>query len=428
MNASRFGRSTLIRSTWVLTTTLLCGLPATLWGQTQHDNWPRFRGPNGSGISEAAHIPSQWSVDEHRWETKLPGQGHSSPVIWNQRLFVTSADKASGRQTLSCLDTRTGAELWQQSWAFAAYKKHKNNSFASNSPAVDADHVYVLRQTKQNSPLTALDHRGRTIWEYDLGPYRHGQGGGTSPIVHEDVVIVCNDHSAGSFLVAVDRKTGRERWKMPRKGKRACYATPCVYAPSGRQAELVFVHCFEGITGVDPATGRQNWMIDVFGTFPQRAVGSPITAGNLLIASSGARIAEKNVVAVKPVDGTGRRDVAEVFRVTRAAPHVPTPLVYRQWLFLWADNGVVTCVSLDDGKLLWQKRVGGNFFASPICIAGRLFCPDRDGNVMVLAAKDSFQSLGRTALGQPTMATPAVGDGRLFVRTLSHIYAVGGTP
>jgi outer membrane protein assembly factor BamB len=343
-------------------------------------------------------------------------------------LFVTSADKTGGQQTLSCLDTRSGTELWKHSWSFTPYKKHKNNSFASNSPAVDSDHVYILRQTRQSSPLTALDHSGHTKWEYDLGPYQHGQGGGTSPIVHEDLVIVCNDHAAGSFLVALDRRTGSERWKIARQGQRACYATPCVYAIPGRKPELVFAHCYEGITGVDPQTGHQNWMIDVFGTFSQRAVGSPITSGNLLIASSGARVAEKNVVAVRPADADGKRDVSEVFRVTRAAPHVPTPLVYQRWLFLWADNGVVSCVNVNDGQLVWQQRVGGNYFASPICIAGRLFCPDRDGNMVVIAAAAKFQSLGRTALGRPTMATPAVGDGRLFVRTASHVFSVGGTP
>ncbi|MEO1996816.1 MAG: PQQ-binding-like beta-propeller repeat protein [Planctomycetaceae bacterium] len=409
-------------------TILLWVLSALAWPQAHGENWPRFRGPNGSGLSDAANIPSQWSTDEQQWTAQLPGQGHSSPVVWDQRLFVTSADKTGGRQTLSCLDTRSGTELWKHSWSFTPYKKHKNNSFASNSPAVDSDHVYILRQTRQSSPLTALDHSGHTIWEYDLGPYQHGQGGGTSPIVHEDLVIVCNDHAAGSFLVALDRRTGRERWKVPRQGQRACYATPCVYAIPGRKPELVFAHCFEGITGVDPQTGHQNWMIDVFGTFSQRAVGSPITAGNLLIASSGARVAEKNVVAVRPAPADGKREVAEVFRVTRAAPHVPTPLVYQRWLFLWADNGVVTCVSLNDGQRVWQQRVGGNYFASPICIAGRLFCPDRDGNMLVIAAAAEFQSLGRTALGRPTMATPAVGDGRLFVRTASHVFAVGGTP
>jgi len=405
---------------------LVLSLLVIPWCTAQSENWPRFRGPNGSGLSETPGIPAQWSQDDHAWSVGLPGQGHASPVVWGQRLFVTSADQQDGQQTLSCLNTRNGQELWKRSWKFTPYKKHKNNSFASNSPAVDRDHVYVLRQTRQSSPLTALTHQGQPVWEYDLGPYLHGQGGGTSPIVYDDMVIVCNDHAAGSFLLAVDRKTGVERWKIARKGRRACYATPCVFAAAGRQPELIFSHCFEGITGVDPHTGRQNWMIDVFGTFKQRAVGSPITAGNVLIASSGARVAEKNVVAVRHVNADGTGGVEEVFRVTRSAPHVPTPVVYGQWLFLWADNGVVTCVNLDDGQSLWQKRVGGNFFASPICISGRLYCPDRDGNVIVIAAAAKFQSLGRTPLGEPTMATPAVADGRLFLRTAGHVFAVGG--
>ncbi|MCA9068210.1 MAG: PQQ-binding-like beta-propeller repeat protein, partial [Planctomycetaceae bacterium] len=245
------------------------------------ENWTRFRGPNGSGISSATTVPVKWSDKDYRWTAELPGEGHSSPVVWGDRLFVTSADGKTGIRYLVCLNALTGEQLWKKQFEFEKYKKHNNNSFASNTPTVDEAFVYVLWQSPESSTLSAFSHQGDKAWTEDLGPYRHGQGGGTSPVIFEDMVVVSNDHGQGSFLAAYDRKTGEERWKVPREGKRASYSTPCVYRPAGQPAELIFTHCFEGVIGVDPQTGKQKWMVDPFGRFPQRAVVSPFVAGDL---------------------------------------------------------------------------------------------------------------------------------------------------
>ncbi len=393
----------------------VCGLLSVGSRATAQD-WTRFRGPNGSGVSDAATVPTTWTKADYNWVAELPGEGNSSPVVWGKHLYTTAADAESGRRFLVCLNTDDGATLWKRDVAFRGYKKHKNNSYASNTPAVDADHVYALWQSPEQSPLIAFDHSGARVWEYDLGPYRHGQGGGTSPIVYGDLVIVSNDHAQGSFLVAVDRRTGAERWKIGRQGKRACYSTPCVYQPEGHDAEIIFTHCFEGVIGVDPKSGRQLWMVDVFGRFPQRAVGSPVVYRDLVIGSSGAAVADKNVVAIRPK--TSGAEAQEVWRVTRAAPHVPSPLVYGDRVFLWNDAGIVTCLSAGDGKKIWQNRVGGAYFGSPICVNGRLYCVDLDGTVVVVSASDKFEVLGRNPLGEQSRSTPAVSDGVLYVRTL----------
>ena len=282
----------------------------------------------------------------------------------------------------------------------------------------------MLWQSKAGSPLIAYTHQGEEVWRYDLGPYLHGQGGGTSPIIHGESVIVCNDHSKGSFLLALDRRNGKEQWKIPRKGRRACYATPCVYAPEGRPAEIIFSHCFEGISGVDPQTGKQNWMLHVFGDFPQRAVGSPFVVGDFVVANSGARVADKNLVAVRP--GKEGEPAEEVYRLTKGAPHVPSAIAYNGLLFAWSDQGIVTCLDAQDGKEIWRARVGGNFYGSPICIDGKLYCVDLDGTVVVIAAADTFQVLARNPLGESSMATPATAGGVLYVRTASHLFAIGG--
>ena len=239
-------------------------------------------------------------------------------------------------------------------------------------------------------------------------------------------MLAAHDHKADSFLVAVDRMTGKERWKIPREGKRACYGTPCINTPKDRPAEIIFSHCYEGIVGVDPKTGHQNWHIDVFGRASQRALGSPIIAGDLVVASSGGVGGERQVVVVKPQLTDDKVVVKEAYRVVRQAPHVPTPLVYRDWMFLWSDTGIATCVERNSGKIVWQKRIGGNFYSSPICIDGKLYCIDLDGTVVVIAASDNYELLSRNSLGQPNRATPAVSNGALIIRTESQVISIGG--
>ena len=399
-----------------------------LVGSAAADEWTRFRGPNGSGVSAAKTVPARWKESDFNWKIALPGEGNSSPVVWQEQVFVTAADNSAAKRSVLSIDARSGKTLWKKDFPYATYRKHRNNSYASNTPAVDGERVYVLWQSKAGSSLVALDHKGEEAWRYDLGPYLHGQGGGTSPIVFENMVIVANDQKKGSFLLALDRQSGRERWKIPRKGERACYSTPCVFSAAGRPTEIVFVHCFEGIVGVDPKKGRQNWMIDVFGTFPQRAVGSPVVWKGLVVANSGALNGGKNAVVVRPATSGGKHSVREVYRIARSAPHVPSPLVWEGRLFLWSDIGVVTCARVETGAVIWQKRVGGSgrFHGSPVCVDGRLFCADDKGTVIVLSASEKFEVLGRNELADTCRSTPAVSGGRMFVRTAGRLFSVGG--
>jgi len=395
---------------------------ATGFGQ----EWTRFRGPNGSGISDAKTIPTTWTEKDYNWIAELPGRGHSSPVVWGDKLFVTCCDEEASLRHLLCLNTTDGAVLWTKDFAFEKYKQQKNNSFASSTPTVDADHVYLLWHSKESSPLVALDHAGNQVWEYDLGPYTHGQGGATSPIVVDDLVIVAHDQKEPSFLLALDRKTGREHWKIPREGKHACYATPCLNTPSDRPSELIFAHCYEGIVGVDLSSGKQNWHVDPFGRDDQRALVSPIMAGDLVIAGSGAAGGTRHIVAVNAEQAGSSVTATEAYHITRQAPHIPTPFAYGDWLFMWSDQGIATCLDRATGKIVWQQRIGGNFYSSPICIDGRIYCIDLDGVMVVIAAAAKYEELARIELGHPTSATPAVSNGTLFIRTESHVYSVGG--
>jgi len=389
--------------------------------------WTRFRGPNGSGVSEATTVPVQWSDADYNWKKRLPGGGHSSPVVWGNRLFITSADEEKHLRFLLCIDTGDGATIWSREYKFTPFKKHSGNSYATTTPVVDSERVYVLWQSSDGSSLDALDHDGYPVWQHDLGKYKSGHGTGSSPIVYQDMVIVDNDHDADSFLVALDSSTGTVRWQLPRIGDRACYSTPCIFEPRGRDAQIIFTHSFRGITGVDAAKGTMNWEIDVFGTHKQRAVGSPVIYNDLVIGSSGFTTAEKNVVAVQPNQTDSGHDIKEVYRLNRQVPHVPTPLVYRDRLFLWTDTGIVTCADASNGKQIWQKRIGGTYFGSPICVGGRLYCVDRDGVVNVLAATDKFEQLASNNLGETCRSTPTVSGGVMYLRTYSQLLSIGGT-
>ena len=415
-----------ISRTILFTVAAACFIASSTTGQAVAEEWNRFRGPNGSGVSDATTVPAEWTDKDYNWTVDLPGIGHSSPIAWASRLFVTSADDKAKTRTLQCFNVSDGTEVWRKDISFDPYKQQKNNSFASNTPTADADHVYVLWHSKVSSPLIAYDHAGNKVWEYELGPYLHGQGGATSPIVYQNSVFVAHDHKDDSFLVAVDRMTGKEQWKIPREGKRACYGTPCINTPQDRPAEVIFSHCYEGIVGVDLKTGHQNWHIDVFGRASQRALGSPVIAGDLVVASSGGVGGERQVVVVKPQLADDKVTVKETYRVIRQAPHVPTPLIYKDWMFLWNDGGIATCVERDSGKVVWQERVGGNFYCSPICIDGKIYCVDLDGEVVVIAAADEYELLGRNSLGHPSRATPAVSNGALIIRTESQVISIGG--
>lgn len=397
-------------------------------GRATGQEWTRFRGPNGSGISDAKTIPVQWTASELNWKAKLPGEGISSPVGWGEKVFASAAETEKGQRHLLCLDAKTGKELWRQTEAFRTYKKHKVNSFATSTPAVDAERVYHVWQSAESSALLAFTHDGVPAWKFELDPFSEGHGGGVSPIIWEDLVVLACDQQGPSYLVAVDRRTGDQRWKTPRKSKRAGYSTPCLYQVPGRPAELIFTEWQHGITGLDPATGLVRWEIDCFGKETERAIASPIVAGDVIFGTCGFVTSEKHCVAVRPADLDGKIEAKELFRVEKTAPHLPTPITFNGRLYLWTEKGIVSSVKLETGEVQTTKRIGGNYSASPICIDGKLYGISDDGEVVVLKADDGLEELGRTSLDESCRSTPAVSGGRLFLRTTSHLLSVGGGP
>ncbi len=400
---------------------VLAGVLLASTGQAQE--WPRFRGPNGTGIGGAVDVPASWSEKDYRWKAALPGQGYSSPVLWGERIFLTAAERGSGRRLVLCLAAGDGKTLWSRTLDGASYHTHKRNGYATSTPGVDADHLYVLWATPEQYLVMALDHAGQTKWEKDLGPYKSQHGFGVSPIVFEDLVVVANEGDGNGALVALDRHTGAVRWQVPRHGKNATYSTPCVLQRPGRPAELIFTNWQHGITAVEAPTGKVAWEISAFEPNKQeRAIASPVVAGDLVLGTCGFVTAQKHLVAVRP-EGSGA--VKEVWRLEKAVSYLPTPLVKGERVFLCSERGVASCLDVKTGEVLWQERLDGEYSASPVCAGERLYCVSNDGDVMVLAASDRFQLLARNRLGAPTQCTPAIAGGRLYFRTASHLVCVG---
>lgn len=386
--------------------------------------WTRFRGPNGSGVSSDKSIPVTWTDQDYAWTVDLPGSGHSSPVIWEDKLFVTAADDKTFVRQLLCYRTTDGKLLWAKKWPFEKEKKHAQNTFATNTPTCDAERVYVIWQSRGASQLVAVDHAGQEAWSYDLGPFPSGHGGGTSPIVVGDLVVLNNQHEGdGAALLAVNRKTGALAWKLPREKSKATYSTPCVFRAADGRDELIVTSWLHGVTGVDPLTGKVLWERDVFGRDEERrAISSPFVAGDLVLGSCGFAGGKKYLVALRPKG----EQTEEVFRLEKGANHQPTALAYDNLLFAWSDQGIVTCLAADTGKQLWQKRVGGNYAGSPVCVGGRLYAMSQDGRVVVLAAAAEFAELAKIDLPEGSSSTPAVSGGRMFLRTPRKLLAVGG--
>lgn len=454
------------------------------------DTWERFRGPNGSGVAAECGIPVQWTEKDWRWRVELPGVGHSSPVVRGTRVFITTADEKTGARRLQCRHTADGRLLWEKEYPGSPFSKNKLNSYASSTPALDGLRVFLALVTPDEYTVVALDQAsGGQCWRRTLGGYAAEHGFGCSPIVVDGLLIVpieqnppedpsapkkkpaarkkpadakakikpvADKAAAGpaaaagpstaaaaavagvsgspaaakpaerkSSIVALDCRTGEIRWQTPRASERAAYSTPCLYEPAGRPAQLIFTSSAQGFSSLDPKTGKANWELPLF---HNRVVGSPIIAAGLILASSGSGGGGREMFAVRPGEAVKDVQPEQVYEVKPPIPYVPTSVCDGRRVFLCGDGGVCTCIEAASGKQLWQSRLDGKFFASPVLVGNRVYCVSRDGDMMVLAAADKFKLLAQFNLGEASNATPAVAGGVMYVRTVSHLMAIGGKP
>jgi len=395
--------------------------------RTDAQEWTRFRGPNGTGVSQASTIPVRWSPADYRWRVKLPGQGHSSPVVWQDRVFLMSADPYDATRYVVAVDVERGEIAWQRDDSSMSHQLHPRNTFASGTPAVDQERLYVAWSTPEQLTLRALDHQGREVWTRELGRWVSQHGFGSSPIVYQDLVILANSQQAQqldpgqrageSRVMAFDRATGELRWSTPRKATSVSYATPCVYRPEKGPPQLICCNTGDGIYSLDPLTGRPNWATPVF---KMRTVASPILVEGLVMASNGSGGFSSNYLVAVDLD---RHQPA--YEPVQNAAYVPTPIAHGDLVFTYYDRGFVQCFEATTGQRVWYKRLASGFSGSPVRVRDKLYCIDEEGVVLVLAASREFRELARNPLGERSRSTPAVAGERMFLRTLSHLICVG---
>lgn len=390
--------------------------------------WARFRGPNCSGAVEGTdgpRLPLTWTDKDYRWRVKLSGGGLSAPVIWGDRVFVTAASPEGESIVISCRRTSNGSEIWKRSFAVKDYPQHRINNLASSTPVLDENNVYMSWATPEAYTVVALGKaEGKPLWRRDLGPFVSEHGFGASPILVDEMLIVPNDQEGKSSIIALDRRTGKTRWAVPRKVEHTAFSTPCVYRPPQGPAQLILAGSTEGVTSLDPSTGKKNWELPVF---KSRVVGSPIVCSGLILVGCGSGGGGKLFVAVRPGDAATGTKAEVVYDLKKAIPYVVTPVARGDRVFLWTDSGIVSCMDAPSGKILWRKRIGGKFLGSPVRVGDRLYCISREGKMIILAADDKFQPpLGEVDLGEASSSTPAVCDGVMYIRTSSHLMAIEG--
>jgi len=385
--------------------------------------WNRFRGPNGSGVASRADFPLNWSENDYLWRTPLPGVGHSSPVVWKDRVYLSSGIEENATRIILSVRTADGRVEWSKRFPSKPHDKNRANSYGSSTPTVDAQRVYACWATPEDFVVIALDRkRGQQLWRRDLGPFVAEHGFGSSPILWGDLVIVANEQNETSSIVALDQKTGQIRWTAPRRIEKAAYATPCVFHPQQGPDQLITVSWAHGVSSLDPATGKENWELPIL---KFRVVASPMAAGGLIFAQCGGGGSGKQFVAVRPGNPATGRPPELAYEIKDSLPYVPIPVCDGTLVYYMSDSGVATCFRATNGELVWRERVGGKFFASPILVGDRLYCVSREGKMVILAAGEKFEVLSTVDLGEGTSSTPAVVGGVMYIRTLSQLAALG---
>jgi len=404
-------------------------------------NWPQWRGPDADGVSQETGLPLRWSRSENiAWKVRLPGRGNSTPIIWSDRIFVTSqigsgiVEARSARNdgpvanddgpvtfVTQCFRREDGKLLWEH--RVAAEKPlppvHVFHNLSTPSPVTDGERVYVWFGTGQ---LLALTLEGQVVWTRHLGkeysPFTLLWGHGSSPVVFRDSLILLCDHNPAAYLLALERRTGKEVWKTDRgKGLRS-YSTPFL-AAVGDRFELI-VNSNPRIDAYDPENGQLLWYADGDCKVP---IAMPVIADGILYATRGYNSGP--YMAIRP---GGKGDVNQtrvLWRVPTGAPYVSSLLYYRNLIYMATEVGIVKCIDPKTGQTLWTERIGGNFSASPVGADGKVYLLNEDGETAVLQAGRECVVLARNQLNEVCRASPAVSRGRIFIRSDENLYSIG---
>ncbi|MBI3838739.1 MAG: PQQ-like beta-propeller repeat protein [Planctomycetia bacterium] len=384
------------------------------------ENWPAWRGPRGDGTSHEPIVPARWSGEDNiAWKVEVPGTGHASPIIWQDRIFVVSCLEESKQRLLICFDRSNGRLLWKQVVLESPLEeKHHLNSFASSTPATDGQLVYVTFLDRHEMVVAAYDFSGQRKWLVRPGPFSSKHGYCSCPVLFEDKVIVNGDHDGDAYLVALDRATGKTIWKVDRENKTRSYSTPLVRQIDGRtQMILSGSKC---VASYDPHDGSRHWLID---GSTEQFVASMVYNGELLFLTAG--FPELHMMAIRP-DGSGNvTDTHIAWRTRKAAGYVPSPIAEGDYFLAVSDGGVASCFEAATGNRVWMERLGTHYSSSLVSAAGLVYFTSDEGNTTIVRPGAKLEVVAENKLGEFCHASPAISQGQIFFRGEMNLYCVG---
>jgi outer membrane protein assembly factor BamB len=385
------------------------------------ENWPVWRGPRGDGTSLEKNVPIHWSGTSNvLWKTELPGVGHASIVVWKEKLFTVAAIPETEERVLLCADRKQGKILWRQAVIKSPLeRKHRLNSHASSTPATDGKLVYVAFLDVAEMVVAAYGLDGKQKWLVRPGAFSSMHGFCSSPLLYKDTVIVNGDHDGDSYIVALDRKTGKTIWKTPRQNKTRSYCVPLIRDMAGRTQMVLSGD--KSVTSYDPATGKLIWMMD---GPTEQFVASPVYSEKTKFVYITGGYPEHHILAVRP-DGTG--DVTKshiVWRTNKGAAYVPSPIIEGDYFLIVSDSGVAHCFDAATGNLAWQERTGEQH-ASLVSASGLVYFLNDEGVTRVVKPGPAYEVVAENTLGEGCFASPAISDGNIFLRGDKHLFCIG---
>jgi len=388
---------------------------------TLAETWPGWRGPRGDGTCLETNIPANWDPTNALWTTEIPGQGHSSPSVWNDRICLTTALPATQERILLCLDRASGKILWRQTVVRGPLEKiNKENSYASSTPVTDGERVFVTFRVGDDIVVAAHDlASGKQLWQVKPGSHVGEWGFSNEPVLFKDKVIVDGDSKGDSFLVALGRSDGKVLWRIKRTHQGISYSAPFIRELAGR---VQLIQCGDRcVTSFDPDTGKQLWTVD---GPSEEFVATPVYSEKAKLVFISSSWPKQVVLAIRP-DGSG--DVTQThvaWRESKGAPYVPSMIVAGDYLLSVNNGSVAFCYEAATGQVFWQEKLGRHH-ASPVLVGGLVFFINDDGVVNVIKPGPKFECVAKYELGESCYASPAISDGQVFLRGFKHLVCIG---